>query len=391
MAIAAYRKVLAAEGQAGGPSQNEMAMAAAKLREAEESERAHTVSVSRLQRKGAQLRPLEWYAEQIDELSEELFSESASLYAECGVALLDGLRELARHVRARRLLAAAQVLRGVEKQITKAVAMGSQRDEQERAWLTTARALLNELRSRAAEVQTALRELEDNEALGTAGWRPAGEAAGVRAEWKADTADGSLWLKVDGEITGAPLLRAAAAAREASLWTRWLPLCSVAEVVAPLGLMEQLLWVQFELPMLKRGSLLHWTFADCSLERQSFLLLAASVDEDSLESGGAARPAAAHGVPSADFRAVKVLVAPISATRARVRFVMNVDLGKSVPQTILDVLTKKMATGLAALQREARRDGESGEPLQPKIDGDPELYGAVRSLLQNYFDLYGES
>ena len=58
MAIAAYRKVLAAEGQAGGPSQNEMAMAAAKLREAEESERAHTVSVSRLQRKGAQLRPL---------------------------------------------------------------------------------------------------------------------------------------------------------------------------------------------------------------------------------------------------------------------------------------------------------------------------------------------
>ena len=62
-----------------------------KRREAEESERAHTVSVSRLQRKGAQLRPLEWYAEQIDELSEELFSESASLYAECGVALLDGL------------------------------------------------------------------------------------------------------------------------------------------------------------------------------------------------------------------------------------------------------------------------------------------------------------
>ena len=67
------------------------------------------------------------------------------------------------------------------------------------------------------------------------------------------------------------------------------------------------------------------------------------------------------------------------------------DSGKSVPQTILDVLTKKMATGLAALQREARRDGESGEPLQPKIDGDPEFYGAVRSLLQNYFDLYGES
>ena len=41
--------------------------------------------------------------------------------------------------------------------------------------------------------------------------------------------------------------------------------------------------------------------------------------------------------------------------------------------------------------RNSGADGESGEPLQPKIDGDPEFYGAVRSLLQNYFDLYGES
>ena len=391
MAIAAYRKVLAAEGQAGGPSQNEMAMAAAKLREAEESERAHTVSVSRLQRKGAQLRPLEWYAEQIDELSEELFTSrrrstpNAAWRSSTGCA--SSRATCARGGCWRRRWCSAASRSRSRRRWRWARSATSRA----RGWLTTARAPLNEAAISRRRVQTALRELEDNEALGTAGWRPAGEAAGVRAEWKSDTADGSLWLKVDGEITGAPLLRAAAAAREASLWTRWLPLCSVAEVVAPLGLMEQLLWVQFDLPMLKRGSLLHWTFADCSLERQSFLLLAASVDEDSLESGGAARPAAAHGVPSADFRAVKVLVAPISATRARVRFVMNVDLGKSVPQTILDVLTKKMATGLAALQREARRDGESGEPLQPKIDGDPEFYGAVRSLLQNYFDLYGES
>ena len=37
------------------------------------------------------------YAQQLEELSEELYSESASLYDEFGVQLQDGLREVHRH------------------------------------------------------------------------------------------------------------------------------------------------------------------------------------------------------------------------------------------------------------------------------------------------------
>lgn len=98
------------------------------------------------------------YAQQLEELSEELYSESASLYDEFGVQLQDGLREVHRHrhhiptshhllhhlllhpsarpslllhppapppqvnrhLRAHRLLAAGQTLRPVEKMITQA-------------------------------------------------------------------------------------------------------------------------------------------------------------------------------------------------------------------------------------------------------------------------------
>ena len=169
--------------------------------------------MSPIERRGRP-RAIAWYAAQLEELSDELFSESASLYDEfgvplhtltlpptlpltlalaltlplaptltltlAGVPLQDGLREVNRHLRAHRLLAAGQTLRPVEKMITQACL--APRDGQEREWLTTVRALLNELRTRCAEVQTALKELD--EVQGEAGWRPASDTMGVKTEWK---------------------------------------------------------------------------------------------------------------------------------------------------------------------------------------------------------------
>ena len=109
--------------------------------------------MSPIERRGRP-RAIAWYAAQLEELSDELFSESASLYDEfgaplhtltlpptlpltlalaltlplaptltltlAGVPLQDGLREVNRHLRAHRLLAAGQTLRPVEKMITQA-------------------------------------------------------------------------------------------------------------------------------------------------------------------------------------------------------------------------------------------------------------------------------
>lgn len=179
-AAAAYRRVLQAAGGEGGASDAEAGMARAKLREAEEGlRRQQAEAMSPIERRGRP-RAISWYAAQLEELSDELFSESASLYDEFGVPLQDGLREVNRHLRAHRLLAAGQTLRPVEKMITQACL--APRDGQEREWLTTVRALLNELRTRCAEAQTALKELD--EVQGASGWRPASDTMGVKTEWK---------------------------------------------------------------------------------------------------------------------------------------------------------------------------------------------------------------
>ena len=80
--------------------------------------RESAINIATLSRMGVP-KPAIWYAAQLDELSEDLFAESATLYAEHGVALQDGLKEISRLLRATRLLACAQVLRPVEKLITK--------------------------------------------------------------------------------------------------------------------------------------------------------------------------------------------------------------------------------------------------------------------------------
>ena len=64
--------------------------------------------------------------------------------------------------------------------------------------------------------------------------------------------DGSLWIKMDGELTGASLVHAAAVAYEVDLWPRWVPLCSQAELLCALAPTERVTWLQFDLPMMRR-------------------------------------------------------------------------------------------------------------------------------------------
>jgi len=111
LAIEAYRGVIALKGQDPpvGPTERELEMAERKLVEAIELARQQELHVSALER-DAEPQSANWYAAQLDELSEDLFAESATLYAEHGVALQDGLKEMSRHLRAYRILACGQVL-----------------------------------------------------------------------------------------------------------------------------------------------------------------------------------------------------------------------------------------------------------------------------------------
>jgi tetratricopeptide (TPR) repeat protein len=111
LAIEAYRGVIALKGQDPpvGPTERELEMAERKLVEAIELARQQELHVGALER-DAEPQSANWYAAQLDELSQDLFAESATLYAEHGVALQDGLKEMSRHLRAYRILACGQVL-----------------------------------------------------------------------------------------------------------------------------------------------------------------------------------------------------------------------------------------------------------------------------------------
>ena len=395
-AIAAYRGVLSLVGTENGPTEREHEMANRKLAEAEERKRQSAINVTPLVRTG-EPKPPQWYAAQLDELSEDLFSESATLYAEHGVALQDGLKEISRHLRATRLLACGQVLRPVEKLITRACL--SPRDEGEREWLTTVRSLLNELRDITGEVGEALKEFAEQ---GTLGWKSAGESMGVTTEWRHDE-DGSLWVRMEGELTGAYLMHAASVAHEADLWPKWVPFCSAAEMLKKLSATDLVTYIQFDLTsMMKRGAILHWTLSDSIAERQSLLLLGCSLSDETSPFG---KPANAQATTLADFRAIKVLITPRTREACRIQWVTNVDLKVSnMPQALVSMVTKKIAGSIVSLlvreaqkvsSIEAEAEASNASPVTDnsylnRVGAGGAFYKHVEGVLNKHFELFGE-
>jgi len=335
-------------------------------------------------------------SEDMDDLIAELYAESATLWAEHGVALQEGVRDVGRLIRAHRLAVAAAALDFVERTVEKAAA--SERDAQEKAWLATISSHLGAIRQRAAEVLTALHEFRENS---TVGWRRGYSSDGILTEWSA-AQDGSLWIRMTGELEGAELAHVVAVAYEVELWPTWVPLCAGAELLQTLGPMERISWTQFELSMMKRSASLHWSLSDCFAEGRCLLLLGASIEEDSSQFE---LPAAANGSTVADFRAIKVLLRPRTPTSAQIRWLVNVDLKAKLPQTLISMVTKKVAGAiLSLLVREAQKvsaashkEGTTGTAVDTKanaylrrMEQRQAFYNSVRALVTKYFDIFGE-
>lgn len=79
-------------------------------------------------------------------------------------------------------------------------------------------------------------------------------------------------------------------------------------------------------------AVLHWSLADSLAERQSLLLLGASLSDETSPFG---KPASAVGTTLAEFRAIKVLITPRTRQSCRIQWVTNVDLKANMPQARL--------------------------------------------------------
>jgi len=253
----------------------------------------------------------------------------------------------------------------------------------------------------------AMRELDE---LSDVGWRPASEALGLSTEWR-PAEDGSLWVRIEGELSGALLMHAAAVAHEADLWPRWVPFCGGAETLRAISPFERLTYVQFDLtPMMKRGAVLHWSLSDVLMERRSLLLLGASIDETSVdETSPIERPAQASGIKLAHFKAIKVLISPLSATSCHIKWVTNLDLhAGSLPSALVSMVTKKLAGAiLSMLAKEAHRlsslevEAEASGAASASAVDSPHLrrlherpaggfYAMLGALLDQQLEMYGE-
>ena len=101
-----------------------------------------------------------------------------------------------------------------------------------------------------------------------------------------------------------------------------------------------------------------------------------------------------------------MLLRPRTPTSAQIRWLVNVDLKAKLPQTLITMVTKKVAGNiLSLLVREARkvsaasqqREGEAGaatdvkaNPYLRRMDQRHAFYASVKALIQKYFDIFGE-
>jgi len=155
--------------------------------------------------------------------------------------------------------------------------------------------------------------------------------------------------------------------------------------------------------MMKRGALIHWTLSDSLLERQSLLLLGASLGE----AAPVEVPPSAAGIKLAEFRCIKVLITPLTKSSCRIRWVSHVDLkAGSLPQALVSMVTKKVAGSLlSTLVREAQKatnleaeaEASGAAPVIENVylrrinEERSDFYSPMSAMLRNYFDMFGEA
>lgn len=91
--------------------------------------------------------------------------------------------------------------------------------------------------------KTAIKNTTQNE-----GWIQCHSHKGVVSSYRRE-ADHSLSIKLEGEISGAPLFEQMAVMRECDLYKHWAPFVNKSKKIAELGLLDQIGWYEISIPI----------------------------------------------------------------------------------------------------------------------------------------------
>jgi len=98
--------------------------------------------------------------------------------------------------------------------------------------------------------------------------------------------DGSLSLKVEGDVNGLPLFEQVGVMREVDLYHLWAPFVSKSKKLASLGKLDQVGWFQVSPPMtlgLVRDTCYRAIGCDCMMESGEVIVVAQGLDDDDEE------------------------------------------------------------------------------------------------------------
>jgi len=143
--------------------------------------------------------------------------------------------------------------------------------------------LLARVQAAAASADLVQREQDARELLAVgdaldASWVLGSTLFGTTTHYRLED-DGTMTLRMEGELDNLPLFEQLAVINEVDLFKEWIPFCDRSTTVTRLGQAEIVAYFGVFVPPLSRDSLIRAYGVDCLQEHGKVLLLGASVDD----------------------------------------------------------------------------------------------------------------
>jgi len=242
---------------------------------------------------------------------------------------------------------------------------------------------LAQLRLRATRTRLAISEFSLEE-----DWIVAQTFFGVTTRYKPGD-QGSIWIRLDGDMNEASLFNQLAVVRETGLFCQWVPFCNKSKALCWISGVELVTTMNIYVPPLNnRDAVIHAFAVDCLYEHNAIVLIGNSVDSyPNVE----IPPCKGFGCARMDIKGFKAMIRVTGPASATTSIVVNVDPKMPLPQVLLNFVMKKMAGVLLwCLQKEACKIGaDKSHPHAVQTCTDPFYKEWLLPRLARYFRLQG--
>ena len=217
-------------------------------------------------------------------------------------------------------------------------------------------------------------------------WTFVQQVLGIRTHYKPEN-DGTIWVKLSGKSRDINILDCISVLREVDLFNLWFPFCRHSDLVSHVSRVELLAHLSVTVPLITRDAVIHAYAIDATREYGSVLVLGNSVDSFP---GVDIPPVEKRGLNTDRLviNGFKGIIKPISRTSAFVTIVTNVDPKCPLPQSLINLSTRKLAGMiLYYLLKEAEKIGKDSEnPYARRMDEDPTgFYKWMTPRMESYF------